>query len=305
MTNAPAFKEYGYDLGFGTYESPEPHPDITGTNWIWSAHDKVKRWDRTRWMVDQTVDFMKADGTKPAFINLWLDDPHTPWIPSEEQMNQRGPRGENRQNLRGVLVEMDKQIGRLMAAIKELNSERETLVIFMSDNGPLPTFQQTRTAGLRGSKLSLYEGGVRVPMIAWWPKQIPAGRVEEKAVFSSLDFFPTFSELGGARIPAEMKPEGQNMSAVLFGKSLEREKPLFWEYGRNTNSFAYGRGENRSPNVAMREGNWKLLVQDDGTRVELYDLEKDRAESANLAAAEKERAERMKKAALEWRRSLP
>ena len=54
VTNAPAFKEYGYDLSFGTYESPEPHPSITATNWIWSSHDPVKRWDRTEWMVDRT-----------------------------------------------------------------------------------------------------------------------------------------------------------------------------------------------------------------------------------------------------------
>lgn len=305
VTNAPAFKEYGYDAGFGTYESPEPHPDITATNWIWSAHDKVKRWDRTQWMVDRTLEFLRADAKKPAFINLWLDDPHTPWVPSEAEVGRRGPESERRENLTKVLVEMDRQIGRMIEAIRALKSDRATLVIFMSDNGPLPTFNQSRTDRLRGSKLSLYEGGIRVPMIAWWPGRIPAGRVDQTTVFSSLDFFLTFAQVAETGVPAEVTFEGQPMAAALFGKNTERTKPLFWEYGRNTNSFSLGRGQNRSPNLAMREGNWKLLVQDDGSRVELYNLEQDRAEKNNLAQAEGTRAERMKKAALEWRKSLP
>src|SRR5688572_21097160 len=179
VTNAPAFKEYGYDVGLGTYESPEPHPDITATNWIWSARDPVARWDRTKWMVDRTIEFVGTDKEKPAFVSLWLDDTHTPWIPSAEQIKERGPAGENRQNFRKVLVEMDRQIGRLAAEFRERKSGRPTLIILMGDNGPMPTFNQTRTGGLRGSKLSLYEGGIREPLIVWWPERVPANRVDE------------------------------------------------------------------------------------------------------------------------------
>ena len=305
VTNAPPFKEYGYDVGFGTYESPEPHPSITATNWIWSMHDPVKRWDRTKWMVDRTVEFVQANTSTPAFVNLWLDDPHTPWIPSEEQAQKRGPQGETKANLRNVLVEMDRQVGRLLAELREAKLAEKTIVIFMSDNGPLPTFKQSRTAGLRGSKLSLYEGGVRVPLIAWGPGRVPAGRVDETTVFSSLDIFPTFCELAGASIPTDARPEGRNMTAALLGKSVERTTPLFWEYGRNTNSFGLPRGVNRSPNVAMREGDWKLLVSADGNGAELYNLKSDSREESNLAGKEAERTAKMKAAALEWRRSLP
>ena len=305
VTDAPAFKEYGYDVGFGTYESPEPHPSITATNWIWSMHDPVKRWDRTKWMVDRTVEFLRAHTNAPAFVNLWLDDPHTPWIPSEEQVQKRGPQGETKENLRKVLIEMDRQVGRLLAELRDAKLAEKTVVIFMSDNGPLPTFKQSRTANLRGSKLSLYEGGVRVPLIAWAPGRIPAGRVDERTVFSSLDMFPTFCELAGAPIPTDAPPEGRSMTAALFGKSIDRTTPLFWEYGRNTNSFGLPRGANRSPNVAMREGDWKLLVNADGTGTELYDLKKDPREESNLADKETARSARMKAAALEWRRSLP
>ena len=304
VTNAPPFEAYGYDLAFGTYESPEPHPEITATNWIWSAHDSVKRWDRTRWMVDRTLDFLNADPAKPAFVNLWLDDPHTPWIPSEDQVGRRGPQVNNRRNLRQVLVELDRQVGRMIEAIRESKSARPTLVIFMSDNGPLPTFGQSRTAGLRGSKLSLYEGGIRVPMIAWWPGQIPAGRIDETTVISSLDIFPTFVAMAGAALPSGATMEGENMTPALFGKPVERSQPLFWEYGRNTNSFAYPQNENRSPNLAMREEDWKLLVQSDGSGAELYHLKSDRTEEKNLADSERARAAKMKAALLAWRKTL-
>src|SRR5688572_23805339 len=74
VVDPPKFAAYGYDEHAGTYESPEPHPDITATNWIWSDKDKVKRWDRSAFFVDKTLDFLKRHkGQKPCFVNLWLD----------------------------------------------------------------------------------------------------------------------------------------------------------------------------------------------------------------------------------------
>jgi arylsulfatase A-like enzyme len=302
VTNAPPFAAYGYDIGLGTYESPEPHPDITGTNWIWSAHDKVKRWDRSRWMVDRTLEFLKQSNKAPSFVNLWFDDTHTPWVPSADAMDAN--RRDTQPNLRKVLIELDRQVGRLMDGVRNLQGGRPALVIFMSDNGPLPTFQQSRTAKLRGAKLSLYEGGIREPLIAWWPGKVPAGKVNETTVFSSLDFFPTFLDLAGVKVPAS--GDGENMTKALFGEDQFRSQALFWEYGRNTNSFAFpGDPRNRSPNVAMREGDWKLLVKADGTGAELYDLENDSVEEKNLAEAQPERTRRMSEAALRWRRTMP
>ena len=306
VTNAPKFAAYGYDLGYGTYESPEPHPDITATNWIWSPRDKVKRWDRTRWMVDQTLEFLRAHPGQPCFVNLWLDDTHTPWIPSEEVQDDRAQRGDTRKNLRPVLVEMDRQIGRLLAGLRTTGAASNTLVLFLADNGPLPPFNQERTAGLRGSKLSLYEGGVREPLIAWWPGRVPAQRVETNAVVSSLDFFPTFAKLAGAKVPAGIQLDGEDLSGALFGKSFMRTKPLLWEYGRNTNSFGYpGIANNRSPNVAVRDGKWKLLLNADRTGAELYDLLSDPNETRSVLQENLDVAERLKRMALDWRKSLP
>ena len=110
VQNAPKFAAYGYDEGVGTYESPEPHPKITATNWIWSAHDPVKRWDRTAFFVDKTLDFLRRKkDAQPCFINLWLDDPHTPWVPSDS-----AERRDTLPNLKQVLAENDKHVGRLL-----------------------------------------------------------------------------------------------------------------------------------------------------------------------------------------------
>jgi arylsulfatase A-like enzyme len=304
VTNAPPFSAYGYDIGFGTYESPEPHRDITATNWIWSAHDTVKRWERTRWMIDRTLDFLRDAKGKPSFINLWLDDPHTPWVPSQAVASEPPRTREQKANLREVLVEMDGQIGRLVTGIQELGIQTNTIVIFMSDNGPLPTFGQTRANGLRGSKLSLYEGGIRVPLIAWWPGRIPAEQVNDKTVFSGLDVFATLAHLAGAEhLPAS---DGENLANALFGKSPQRKTALFWEYGRNTNSFAFPNDAfHRSPNIGTREGKWKLLINGDGSGPELYNLDADPRETRDLASSERGRAKRMSESALAWRKLLP
>jgi arylsulfatase A-like enzyme len=306
VTNAPKFAAYGYDVGYGTYESPEPHPDITSTNWIWTPRDKVKRWERSRWMVDRTLEFFRTHTNQPCFVNLWLDDVHTPWIPSRDVQDDTSLRGDMKKNLRPVLTEMDGQIGRLLATLRDTGAASNTLVLFLGDNGPLPTFQQERTAGLRGSKLSLYEGGIREPFIAWWPGRIRANALDTNSVLNAVDLFPTLAALAGVETTERLAGDGEDISSALFGKSFARTKPMFWEYGRNTNSFGFPRiTRDRSPNVTMRDGNWKLLLNADGTGAELYDVVRDPNETRDVSAEQREVAERMKSAALKWRKSLP
>ncbi len=295
VTDAPKFAAYGYDEGVGTYESPEPYPDITATEWIWSDKDKVKRSNRTAFFVDKTLDFLARHPRQPCFVNLWIDDPHTPWVPEGAESL---PKGNTRKRLAPVLAEIDRQIGRLMDGVPA-----NTLLVFASDNGALPTLRGTRTLGLCGSKLSLYEGGIRLPFLARWPGRVPAGRVDDAAVLAAVDILPTFCAIAGARPPAG--GDGEDQSGVLLGKPAARTRPLLWEYGRNEKSFGYPAGRDRSPNVAIRDGRWKLLINADGTGAELYDLAADVKETKNLAAAEPAVARRLADAALAWRRSLP
>ena len=307
VQDAPKFAEYGYDAGLGTYESPEPHPDITASNWIWSPDDKVQRWQRTAWMIDRTLEFIDANPNKPSFVNLWLDDTHTPWIPNTDEISgRRAKSGDSRHNFTSVLAEMDTQIGRLLDELRNRQERRETLVLFLSDNGPLPTFGQTRTGGLRGSKLSLYEGGIRVPCIAWWPGRIPANRVNDRTVLAAVDFLPTLCTLAGGKLPEGYVGDGEDLSTAILGETPLRTKTLFWEYGRNDKSFAYPKSErHRSPVLAVRDGNWKLLVNSNGSGVQLFDLAADPHETEDLSHQQSEVAGRLRAMALAWRRELP
>ena len=302
--DAPKFASYGVDEHTGTYESPEPHPDITSTRWIFAAADKVKRWERSAFFVDHALDFLRQNQARnqPSFVNVWLDDPHTPWIPGPT-----APKGDTAENLRDVLVDLDRQVGRLVDGIQRLGLAETTVILFLSDNGPLPPFGTSRTVGLRGSKLSLYEGGMRGPLIAAWPGQIPAGRVDDQTVISAVDLLPTLAMIGGAKLPEAFAPDGLDRSAaILAGKPLDRSKPLFWEYGRNETAFKYpGIAANRSPQLAIRDGNWKCLVNADGTGAELYDLAADPNEATNLAAKHPEVARPLADKAVAWRKTLP
>ena len=179
-----------------------------------------------------------------------------------------------------MLRNMDRDVGRLMAKLKDLGLDSRTLVIFTSDNGPHEEGGHKAdffdsSAPLRGTKRDLYEGGIRVPTIARWPGRVPAGRVTEH-VSGFQDYFPTFAELAGAEAPAT---DGISLVPTLLGRPGEQQKHpyLYWEF--------YERGGKR----AAVKGNWKAVqnnvVKNPKAPVELYDLSKDIGEEHNVADA--------------------
>jgi len=323
VTDAPRFAAYGYDLGLGTYESPEPAAPLGRATTPWEARlepGQVPRHDRTRWMVDQVLAFFDANRGRPCFVNLWLDDVHTPFRPSDEQRAAiavaagAGNANPTRSAYAAVLSETDRQLGRLLAGLRERELEGRTLVLFAGDNGPEPSFDRARTGGLRGMKWSLYEGGIKVPLIARWPGVVPAGAEDEISVLCTVDLFPTLCSLCGVVPPAQASFDGEDLSAVFRGNKTARTSPLFWEYGRRPppldaralGGFPYPKEPGaRSPNLAVREGAWKLLVNDDGTGAELYNLADDRDDTRNRATEQPVLAGRLTDRLLSWRRSLP
>ncbi|WP_373515285.1 sulfatase [Persicitalea sp.] len=306
VTEAPGISEYGFDEYSSTYESPDPDPMLTATNWIWSKEDSVKRWNRTGYFVDKTLEFLAKNRESASYINLWPDDVHTPWIPDAETIDVHPRDSQKLPSLEKVLVELDTQIGRLMAGLKALGLDENTLVIFTSDNGPMPSFGDRRTVGLRGTKLSLYEGGIRMPFIVRYPGKVPAGRVNEDAVMVAMDLLPTFCKMTNSPVPNPERMDGVDVSDAWFGKKFVRKQPIFWEYGRNHQSFIYPpNAEDVSPNLTMRLGHWKLLLNDNGTDAQLYDLEKDALEEQNVAAHNPKITQKMSQQLLTWRKSLP
>jgi len=315
VTDAPKFAAYGYDLGLGTYESPEPAAPLGLKSMPWSteiAPPQVERHDRTRWMVDQAIAFVRKHASRPWLVNLWFDDVHTPHRPSAEQRARAGDR-KGPTEYRAVLKETDRQIGRLLDALRDLKQQSNTLLVVCGDNGPEPSFNRARSGGLRGMKWSLYEGGIRTPFIVRWPGVIPAGVVNETTGVAGVDLFPTLCRLANVALPSDGALDGEDLSSVFRGATSGRTKPLFWEYGRKPPAagrkgirlFPYPSEPGaKSPNVAVREGSWKLLINANGSGAELYDLATDPNESKNLAAEKPEVLQRLSKAALAWRNEV-
>lgn len=298
VDNAPSIREYGFDEYLSTWESPDPDPEITSSNWIWAASDSIKRWNRTAYFVDKSLDFIERNKEKPFFINLWPDDVHTPWVPGE-QYEESKKEWYDKHTLIPVLKELDVQIGRLSKALTDMGVIDNTIIIFTSDNGPAPNFEQIRTNNMRGLKNSLYEGGIRMPFVIRWGDKIKPGQVDNQSVICSIDLYPSLCRMANIK-PEKADFDGCDMSKALSGKKAQKRKELlFWDFGRNKH-FNFPRAHHRSPHLAVRKDNWKLLCNADGTSVELYDLSKDINETTNLADEYKSLSEELKNKAIEW-----
>ena len=299
VKNAPKFAAYGFDEHASTWESPEPDTTITATDWIWSPKDEVKRWDRTAYFVQKTLDFLRRHKDKPCFVNLWPDDVHTPWVPQGTPDDELRKGDQSEGKLRRVLGEYDRQVGLLFDGLKKIGMDENTLVIFASDNGAAPTFDGKRSGIYRDGKGSLHEGGIRMPFIIRWPGHVPTGRVDETTILHAVDLYPSLCKIAGIATSTAQIFDGEDMSAALLGKPMKREKTLYWEFG----SFSPKKSRH-SPGVAIREGDWKLLVDADGTDMELFNLKDDPGEKTNLARKNHAEAKRLSEKALAWRKTL-
>lgn len=176
-----------------------------------------------------------------------------------------------------MVTRMDRDIGEILDLIRQLDIDKNTLVIFDSDNGSMQEYSGiteffNSNGTLRGAKRDLYEGGIRVPMIAWWPETIEPGTVTEH-ITASWDFLPTACEMAGLEIPENT--DGISFLPLLTGEQQPSHEFLYWEYGSNGGQ------------QAVRMGKWKgirhHLADNPDAPLELYDLEVDPGELINLA----------------------
>jgi arylsulfatase A-like enzyme len=209
-----------------------------------------------------------------------LGDPERPPITEPYVMKGYNKPRYPRAARAGMISRMDRDIGRIRALLEELDLDEKTLVVFSSDNGPCRAggqdieFFQSR-GGLRGTKRSLYEGGIRVPTIAWWPGTIKEGSVSDfPTVF--YDWLPTFADLAGANLQGPT--DGVSLASTLRGNTDQQRdhEYIFWDYGEKGVT---------SRMSALRKGRWKLIVNRERApdQPELYDLSADLAEQNNLA----------------------
>jgi len=278
--------------------------------------DPYFRAKSTALFVDEAIKFIEANRDKPFYINLWTLIPHATLHPTEEQMKpyRRFAPGRNvpykgaMQIYYATVANLDQEVGRLMKKLDELGLADNTVVFFSSDNGPEDIhIRNASHSGVgspgpfRGRKRSLYEGGVRVPFIVRWPKGVPSGRVDDTSVLAGVDFLPTVCRLAGVELPKGFRPDGEDVSDILRGKPRPRTKPILWEWRFGIFGYAY----HRSPMLAIRDGDWKLLMNPDRSRVELYNIPQDRLELNNLAERYPGVVERLSQRVLAWQKTLP
>ena len=144
-----------------------------------------------------------------------------------------------------------------------------------------------------------------MPFIVSWPGHIPANKTDDRSELHATDLLPTLSKLAGVKIPGSYRGDGIDRSGVLLGKPSLRRKEMFWEYGRNDIAYNYPKGNDRSPRLAVRSGEWKLLMDADGSKVELYNIVKDSAETTNLQATEGQVTKELSGKLVAWWKSLP
>jgi len=208
---------------------------------------------------DEAIRFITENKAKRFFLYLPHNAVHFPLYPGAAFQ------GKSQNGLYGDWVEeMDWSVGRVLDTVRELSLASNTLILFTSDNGGTPRAKNTP---LRGNKASTWEGGMRVPTIAWWPGKIPAGTSSD-AITGMIDVLPTLVTLAGGSLPTDRKLDGANIAPLLFG--APDAKPV-------RNVFYFYRGLNLE---AVRSGSWKLHLE----KGELYNLETDIGEANNVAA---------------------
>ena len=222
----------------------------------------------TKRYTEEAISFIEKNQGEPFFIYLPHTMPHIPLEVSEKfkGVSEAGLYGD-------VIEELDWSVGQILKALKRLNLDEDTLVIYTSDNGPWlhPEIFRGSSHPLRDSKFSTYEGGVRVPCIARWPETIPPGIVcNEVAGF--IDILPTFAALIDADLPGDRIIDGKDITSLLLG-TPDAKSP-------HEAIFYYRANELE----AVRSGVWKLRQAGDDP-VELYNLENDISETSNLAEA--------------------
>jgi arylsulfatase A-like enzyme len=263
---------------------------------------------------------------KPFFVNLWLHEPHTPFhtVPKYE-WRFRHLENEADRIYASVLSHADDRIGDVLATLDRLKIADNTLVIFSSDNGPARAGRPTAlslqydtatgagwgigaakgiTAGRKGYKSALFEGGINVPFIARWPGKIAPGKIDNSSLMSAVDLLPTFCQVADIELPKDYRADGISQVETLTGKkSPIRQKPLFWKM-----QSAWPARANQPyhwVSWAVVDKHWKLVTNKDASYVELFNIANDPYEKTDLKETEPQAVRTLLAKLDAWKATLP
>lgn len=277
-------------------------------------------------LTKNAVSYIKAPHEKPFLLMVSHFYVHTPvkspydWLTDQydKLIPQDIPNREKRIEYAAFVETLDHHVGEVLEALDGTGATNDTLVVFFSDNGGHPEF--VANAPLRGSKWNLYEGGIRVPLIARWPEKIVPGTVVDEPVIG-YDFLPTFTEVAGAETPEGI--DGTSILPIFKSEEKMPKRNLYWHFPYyHPEKAAFGKASEligvddfqiskTHPHSAIRRGEYKLIRFAEDERVELYNLSIDLSEENNLAEGRPELAKELQAALEEYlisvdaRRALP
>lgn len=298
----------GFDIDLPHTPAPGPVGGYLGPWKFWAGKGREGEHIEDR-MADEAAAFIRANRSRPFYLNYWAFSVHTPWQGKAELIEKYRAKAHSSSGQRnpvyGAMVEsLDQAVGRLMRSLDEAGVAGNTLVVFFSDNGGVdwtsneepamlhPEYRgipATSNAPLRGGKATLYEGGTREPCVVVWPGRVKPGS-RTAAIVSSVDFYPTILDAAG--VPhSRQELDGISILPALRGRALNREAIFchFPHYIPRTGAV---------PGTWVRKGDWKLIRlycdnEDQSDRFELYNLKDDLSETRNLAAQHPEKVKEL------------
>jgi uncharacterized sulfatase len=256
-------------------------------------------------LTDQTVWFIERNRDEPFFVTLSHHAVHIPLEATPEaiakyEKKEKPPEGVNHPVYAAMIENLDRSIGRIMAKLDELGIADRTMVLFTSDNGGLRKIYTgvgevvSTNAPLREEKGTIYEGGIRVPMIVRWPGVVKPGSVCAEPA-TTADLLPTFCEVARTKLP-DQPVDGMSLVPLLANPETTLRREAIY--------FHYPHYHHSRPAGAIRAGDWKLIEFFDGAPLELYNLEDDIAEAKNLADEMPEKAKQLQQMLAAWRKAV-
>lgn len=293
-------EDQGYDVNIGGHHKGTP----PGGYWAPFNNPKMSNLPSDKYLTDrmgdetiQLLEQYSKDREKPFFLMLSFYTVHTPIQPKqvlktyyEKKLSKQKNSHWKNPKYAAMVHSMDENIGRILEALDQQDLSKDTIVVFVSDNGGLKSV--TSCYPLRKGKGYYHEGGVRVPLIIRKPGHVAAGVESEEPVISN-DLFPTLLDLAGLPLRPDLHTDGLSLKPVLQEKSFEGHDALYWHY-----PHYHAAGE--TPTSAIRVGDYKLIRHYQDGALELYDLKKDIGENKNLVKQMPEKADQLEAALDKW-----
>ncbi|MBX3414238.1 MAG: sulfatase-like hydrolase/transferase [Pirellulales bacterium] len=276
----------GFDEFFGTLtNTPFFHPTQLVDSRVSPAVEEISddSFYTTDAYAERCVDWLEKNKDKPWFLYVPFNAQHAP-LQAPQKYLDRFPevKDDKRQLFCAMMSAMDDAVGRVLAKVRDLGQEENTLIFFLSDNGGPTGVTTSRNGPLRGFKATTWEGGVRVPFCMQWKGKVPAGQTYENPVIQ-LDILPTALAATGLAVdPTSPKPlDGVNLLPYLTGENKDRpHQTLYWRF---------------TPQWAIRDGDWKLVQgRDGGPQPGLFNLADDIGEKHDLAATHPDKVKELK-----------